>query len=150
MLKALQRTLAAAVMIVAVAPADASPIHSIKLAPPVIHESFSVLPCAGVPGHRSTLEEEGCAEQEILRGDVAIDALNESIFAKLAGDPARLQFIAGHNAWIAYRHAYCLSMSDVFEGGTEAGVINAQCAANLTIQHIKDLRGFVGDLRSDG
>ena len=148
MLRVLKLTLAAAVMIVAAAPADASPIHSIKLAPPVIHESFSVLPCAGVPGHRSTLDEEGCAEQQILRSDETIDALNVSIFAKLAGDPARRRFIAGHKAWIVYRHAYCVSLSDVFEGGTEAGVIDADCVAGVSNQHVKDLRGFLGDLGS--
>ncbi len=149
MFKVLKRTLAAAVMVVGAAPADGFPVHAVKLSPPMIHESFMVLPCAGAPGHRSTVEEEGCAEQQILRSDETIDALNESIFAKLAGDPARRRFIAGHEAWIAYRHAYCLSMSDVFEGGTEAGVIDADCVASVNNQHVTDLRGFLGDLGSN-
>lgn len=149
MLRALKCTLAAAVMIVAAVPADALPVHAIKLSPPVIHESFTVLPCAGAPGHRSTVEEEGCAEQQVLRSDGTIDALNASIFAKLAGDAARRRFMAGHKAWIDYRHAYCLSVSDVFEGGTEAGVIDADCVASVSNQHVEDLRGFLGDLGSN-
>ncbi len=149
MLRVLKCTLAAAATVVAAAPADAFSVHAIKLSPPVIHESFTVLPCAGAPGDRSTVDEEGCAEQQILRSDETIDVLNESIFAKLAGDPARRRFIAGHKAWIAYRHAYCLSLSDVFEGGTEAGVIDADCVASVNSQHVRDLRGFLGDLGSN-
>lgn len=149
MIRVLKRTLAPAMMIIAVAPANGFPVHSTKLSPPVIHESFTALPCAGAPGHRSTVEAEGCAEQQILRSDGTIDALNESIFAKLAGDRARRQFIAGHNAWIAYRRTYCLSLSDVLEGGTEADVIDADCVASVSHQHVKDLRGFLGDLGSN-
>jgi|ERR1700729_3295255 len=143
---------AAVVLAAAAAPSSAfadTHAHAVKLSPPVIHESFTPLPCAGAPGHRSTLEDEGCAEQQILRSDEKIDVLNESIFAKLPGDPARRQFIAGHRAWIAYRHAYCLSVSDVFAGGTEAGVLDADCVAGVTNQHVKDLRGFLADLGSD-
>jgi hypothetical protein len=51
------------------------------LSPPVIQESFTALRCDGAPGHRSTVGVEGCAEQQILRSDRTIDALNESIFA---------------------------------------------------------------------
>jgi uncharacterized protein YecT (DUF1311 family) len=114
-----------------------------KLAAPVIHESFTPLPCTGTPGHRTTLETEGCAEQQILRSDKRIDALNQTIFGKLFDGAARRRFIAGHNAWLAYRHAYCLSVSDVFEGGTEAGVVDADCTAAVNSQHVKDLKAFL-------
>ena len=113
-----------------------------KLAPPVIHESFTPLPCTGAPGHRTTLDTEGCAEQQILGSDKRIDALNQAIFGKLFDAAARRRFIAGHSPWLAYRRAYCLSASDVFEGGTEAAVVDADCTASINSQHVTDLKAF--------
>jgi uncharacterized protein YecT (DUF1311 family) len=130
-------------------PADALPAHSAKLSPPVIRESFTPLPCTGAPNQRTTLAQEGCAEQQILRSDKQIDTLSRSIFTRLADNAARRRFISGHKAWLAYRHAYCLSLSDVFEGGTEAGALDADCVASVNAQHVKDLKEFLGDLRSN-
>jgi uncharacterized protein YecT (DUF1311 family) len=134
---------AAIALLAASAPAGAAPARTAALAPPVIHESFTPLPCTGSPGHRTTLEMEGCAEQKILASDNKIDALNRAIFAKLFDNAARRRFIAGHNAWLAYRHAYCLSASDVFEGGTEAAVVDADCVASVNSEHVKDLKQFL-------
>jgi uncharacterized protein YecT (DUF1311 family) len=114
-----------------------------KLAPPVIHESFTPLPCTGAPGHRTTLEMEGCPEQQILATDARIDSLNQAIFSRLFDAAARRRFIAGHNAWLAYRHAYCLGVSDVFEGGTEASALDTSCVAGVNAEHVKDLKTFL-------
>jgi uncharacterized protein YecT (DUF1311 family) len=115
------------------------------LSPPLIRESFTPLPCTGAPGHRTTLQMEGCAEQQILSSDKQIDALNTAIFGRLLDAAARRRFIVGHNAWLAYRHAYCRSASDVFEGGTEAGVVDATCTATVNSQHVKNLKAFLAD-----
>lgn len=138
----------ATVLIATVRSAEASSSHTTELSSPVIHESFTVLPCSGAAGHRSTLEQTGCAEHRILQTDTKIDMLNESIFTKVEDDRARLRFIAAHKAWLSYRHAYCLSRSDVFQGGTEAGVIDAECDVALNTRHIKDLTEFDSDLSS--
>ena len=114
-------------------------------APPVMHESFTPLGCSGSPGNRTTLQEEGCAEQSILASDKRIDALNRQIFARLGTSSAKRDFVAGHSAWLTYRHRYCLSESDVFQGGTEAGVLDADCTADLNTAHVADLRRFLGD-----
>jgi len=147
---ALIATSAVVLSATAAAGAAGSPGHArlAKLAPPVIHEPFTPLPCTGAPGHRTTLEMEGCAEQQILSSDKRIDALNQEIFGKLFDASARRRFIAGHNAWLAYRHAYCLSASDVFEGGTEAGVVDAICTAAVNSQHVTNLKGFLADFGS--
>jgi opacity protein-like surface antigen len=55
-------------------------------------------------------------------------------------------FISGHNAWFRYRTAYCLSESDVYQGGIEAAVVEAQCVANINSEHVKELRGFLSSL----
>jgi len=120
--------------------------HTAKLSPPVIHEPFTPLPCTGTPSNRTTLQQEGCAEQQILRSDKKIDGLNQSIFGKLVDDRARRDLIAGHKAWLAYRHAFCQSESDVFEGGTEAGVLFAICEAQVNSAHVKELKTFLADL----
>lgn len=40
-------------------------------------------------------------------------------------------------------------MSDVFEGGTEAGLIYADCVASASDQHIKDLKELISDVSSN-
>jgi uncharacterized protein YecT (DUF1311 family) len=121
-----------------------------KLEPVVIHETFTPLPCSGAPGHRTTLEQEGCAEKQILNTDTQVDVLASQIFPILFDDRARRDFNAGQRAWLSYRKADCLSMSDLFEGGTEAGVVNAQCFVSRNNQRVKDLRAFHRNLLRTG
>lgn len=140
----------ATVALTSAAQALASSGHAARLAPPVIHESFTPLPCSGSPGKRSTLQEEGCAEQQILHSDRQINALNQKIFNALHTTSARRDLIAGHKAWLAYRKSYCLSVSDVFQGGTLAGVVDADCTATVNGQHVSNLKVFLKDLTTNG
>ncbi len=140
----------ATVALTSAAQAVASDGHVAKLAPPVIHESFTPLPCSGTPGKRSTLQEQGCAEQQILHSDEQIDSLNQKIFNALSTNSARRDLISGHKAWLAYRKSYCLSVSDVFQGGTLAGVVDADCTATVNNQHVTNLKRFLRDLTSNG
>jgi uncharacterized protein YecT (DUF1311 family) len=140
----------ATVALTSAAQALASGGHAAKLAPPVIHESFTLMPCTGSPGKRTTLQEEGCAEQQILRSDKQINTLNQKIFTALPSNSARRDLIAGHKAWLAYRKSYCLSVSDVFQGGTLAGVVDADCTATVNGQHVSNLKTFLKDLTSNG
>ena len=131
---------ALALALLALAPALAAAAAPAKLSPPVIHESFTPLPCPAKPV--STLDLEGCAEQRILHADRAIDAVARSIFGRLFDDAARRRFIAAQQAWLAYRRADCTSMSDQYEGGTLAGLVAASCTADRSAQRLKDLRSF--------
>jgi uncharacterized protein YecT (DUF1311 family) len=114
--------------------------------PPAIREMFTPLPCSGKPNSRTTLQQEGCAEHDVLRTDKQIDALAKSVFALLRDNAAKRRFLAAEKAWLAYRRADCSSMSDVFEGGTQAPVVDAQCSAARNRVRIKDLRTFASDL----
>jgi uncharacterized protein YecT (DUF1311 family) len=136
----------ACVIAVASPGANAATGPSARLKPPVIKESFTPLPCTGAPGSRTTVQMEGCAEQQILRGDTTINALSAQVFARLADRPARRRFIADHRAWVAYRRADCLSRSDTFEGGSGAPVVFARCVVSLNGQRITDLRTFLAEL----
>jgi uncharacterized protein YecT (DUF1311 family) len=139
----------ATALLAAASPAGAARGHKATLSPPVIHESFSPLPCSGAPSNRTTLQQEGCAEQQILRSDKTINGLNQSIFGKLFDNQARRDLIAGHKAWLAYRHSFCQSESDVFEGGTEAGVLFATCEAQINSDHVRNLKTFLADLSAN-
>ena len=93
---------------------------------------------------------EGCAEKQILATDTQVNVLGAEIFQLLGDDRARGDFNAAQRAWLNYRKADCFSMSDLFEGGTEAGVVDAQCAASRNNQRIKDLRTFKTNLLRTG
>ncbi len=135
-----------AVLLAGAGTAVASQPHTASLSAPMMHEPFTPLPCSGKPADRDTLQQEGCAERSILASDRQIDRLNREIFARLATSSAKRDFIGGHRAWLGYRHSYCLSLSDVFQGGTEAGVLGADCTAELNTQHVKNLRVFLHDV----
>ncbi len=130
---------AAGVAVAGAAPAPAAP---------VIRESFTPLPCTGAPANQTTVQMLGCAEQAVLSSDKRIDSLSKSVFGHLADDPARRRFVAGANAWLAYRRADCLSVSDEFEGGSESPVLDAQCQASRNRVRIKDLSAFLKALTS--
>ena len=118
------------------------------LKPPVIKESFTLLPCPAKP--QTTLELEGCAEHRIVKSDAAINARVMKIFfllRKVRSASAQARFVRGERAWLTYRRLVCDSRSDVFEGGTLAGVVAANCVADANDAHLKDLRAFERDLR---
>jgi uncharacterized protein YecT (DUF1311 family) len=109
-------------------------------------DTGAVQPCSGQPNARNTLQQAGCAEQQILRTDGQINALAKSVFSLLPDNAARRRFDKASSAWLAYRRADCLSVSDVFEGGTQAPVLYAQCEAARNAHRLKDLRTFKRDL----
>jgi uncharacterized protein YecT (DUF1311 family) len=116
---------------------------------PPIHEPFTVLPCTGKPSQRTTVQLEGCAEHQILKGDKRIDTLNREVLNNLGSKAAKRRFIAAHKAWLSYRRAYCTSRADVTPGGTEAPVEAATCAVSLNTQHVKDLTAFADELSAE-
>jgi uncharacterized protein YecT (DUF1311 family) len=139
--------MALAAVLSLVASADANPAGAAKLSPPVIRESFTLLPCTGKPRSRTTLELEGCSEHQILTTDASIDALEKTIFHLLGTDSARRDLIAAARAWLNYRRSDCLSTSDVYQGGTLAGVVFADCFVARNEQRIKDLKAFENSFR---
>jgi uncharacterized protein YecT (DUF1311 family) len=105
-------------------------------APPVIHETFTPLPC---PKHQvSTLDTEGCLEQKILATDRQIDAQAKAIFTLLRPD-ARAGFVRSERAWLAYRRASCEAEASKYAGGTFGGVAAAACTVARNRTHLRDL-----------
>jgi uncharacterized protein YecT (DUF1311 family) len=126
----------------ALIPAAAS---AASLAPPVVTEKFTPLPCHGAPANRTTIEMEGCAERLVLARDKTINRLNRQVFSGLPSTGAQRAFIASNTAWLQYRNAFCTTASGRFAGGTEAPVVAAQCDAQLGSEHITDLKLLLQD-----
>jgi uncharacterized protein YecT (DUF1311 family) len=140
-LRAGARRAGAVSAIVAALACSGTSLAATALSPPVIHEVFTLLPCPAHPV--STLDLEGCAEQRIVRSDRQIDALARAIFERLHDDAARLRFIAAQSAWLAFRQADCASVSDRYEGGTQAAVVAADCTAQRSAERLSQLRSFL-------
>ena len=125
------------------APADAP--QSAAPEPPVISEGFTLLPCPATP--KSTLDFEGCAEHKILKSDRAINAVAGEIFRQLGTRTARARFVRAESAWLTYRKASCESRADLFEGGSAAGILFAECGAAENRAHLRELRALEQRLR---
>jgi len=137
--------LALAALMLAVVAAAAAPA---RLQPPVVSETFTLLPCPAKP--KTTLDFEGCAEHGIVRSDKAINAQVRTIFALLQKRRSRAalqRFVRGERAWLNYRRTVCASRTDVYEGGSESPVVFADCEAGINTAHLKELRIFARELR---
>jgi uncharacterized protein YecT (DUF1311 family) len=120
--------------------------HSVSdLKPPVILENFTLLPCPAKP--KTTRDFEGCAEHKIVRSDRAINEQVRVIFSRLRRRAAVARFVRSERAWLTYRKAACESRADVYEGGSAAGIVFAECVADKNLAHLKELRAFERDLR---
>src|ERR1700755_2995572 len=100
----MSRLLLAAVPALAVL-ALAAPPALAALQPPVVKDTFTPLACPKDP--QTTLELEGCAEQEILSTDKSINAVAKTIFGRFQDDAAKKDFIAAQKAWVVFRRADC-------------------------------------------
>jgi uncharacterized protein YecT (DUF1311 family) len=130
-----------AVVAVAATPSVATPRSSrAALAPPVVAEPFTPLPCPNRP--QTTLDLEGCAEQQVLRIDAQINRTARVVFSRLHDTAAKRRFIAAQRAWVAYRRADCASVADEYEGGSLGGVIAGRCLADRSKVRLGELRAF--------
>jgi uncharacterized protein YecT (DUF1311 family) len=111
-----------------------------RLAPPVIKEGFTPLPCPRSRAARGTTDGAiGCAEQKVLRTDAAINRRSKTIFGLLRDRTAKRRFVAAEDAWLAYRKATCTNAADVFRGGSAQRVTFATCMAARNVEHVKEL-----------
>jgi len=106
--------------------------------PPVITEAFTLLPC----DQDSTIGMEGCAEHQLVAADKRIDKEVALLFAVLRDNAARRRLVQAQSAWFAYRQADARSHADIYEGGSESGVVSLTCAVNDDKARSTDLYGF--------
>ena len=134
---------AAAVVMVAVVSVGRA-ASAVASGPPVIKEPFTVLPCPANPV--STLDLEGCGEHRVVAADKKVDAAASTVYGRLQDSAARGRFAAAQSAWLRFRTADCLSVSDVAEGGSLAGIDALHCDVKRSAERLKELRSFAAEL----
>ena len=94
----------------------ASLVTAAAIAPPVIHEPFSALPCPLHPD--TTIDVIGCQEHRVLRTDRAINGQVGAIFRGLRMESQRSTFVAAERSWLQYRRQSCSVEASKYAGGS--------------------------------
>ncbi len=112
-------------------------VAAAAIAPPVIHEPFTALPCPLHPD--TTIDVIGCQEHRVLRGDRAIDAQVKTIFRLLRAERARATFVGAERSWLQYRRQSCSTEASKFSGGSLHPVALLSCEVQRNTSHLADL-----------
>jgi uncharacterized protein YecT (DUF1311 family) len=112
-------------------------VAAAAIAPPVIHEPFTALPCPLHPD--TTVEVVGCQEHRVLRTDRAIDAQVKAIFVLLRRDDRRSAFAAGERSWLHYRRQSCAAETSRLTGGSAHAAALLGCELRRNTSHLADL-----------
>jgi uncharacterized protein YecT (DUF1311 family) len=112
-------------------------LASQRLRPPVIHETFTALPCPRHP--QTTVALEGCAEKVILVTDRRINTRVARIFRLLRAGQPRVDFVASEQAWLRYRRRSCEAEGSFYAGGSMQPLANAECVGDRNRSHLSDL-----------
>jgi uncharacterized protein YecT (DUF1311 family) len=91
---------------------------------------------------RTTLGAEGCAEKAILLTDAAINRRANNIFRLLGDRTAKEWFVAAERAWLSYRKKICISISDVYRGGSAEPLAFTTCVRDRNPRHLEELASF--------
>jgi uncharacterized protein YecT (DUF1311 family) len=118
-------------------PAQASGPRSKKVEPPVISETFTLVPCS----RQSTMGMVGCTEHETVASDKLIDAEFALLFT-ITGVQQEKALISAERAWLAYRKADCESAASIFEGGTFANVEFGSCVVSADNAYSENLHAY--------
>jgi uncharacterized protein YecT (DUF1311 family) len=109
----------------------------VAVAPPVIHEPFTALPCPLHPD--TTIDVVGCQEHRVLRTDRAIDAQVRTIFGLLRTENRRSAFGDGERNWLHHRRQSCSAEASRLAGGSEHAVALLSCELRRNTTHLADL-----------
>ncbi|HET7647728.1 MAG TPA: lysozyme inhibitor LprI family protein [Gaiellaceae bacterium] len=116
----------------------ASLLLAAAIAPPVIHEPFTPLPCPIHPD--TTVDVEGCQERRILRTDRQIDGAVRTVFRLLRTRRARLSFVDGERSWLHYRRSSCTAEAATrYAGGSAEPVAYLSCTLRKNRAHLVEL-----------
>ncbi|HST15120.1 MAG TPA: lysozyme inhibitor LprI family protein [Gaiellaceae bacterium] len=116
----------------------ASLVTAAAIAPPMIHEPFTALPCPLHPD--TTIDVIGCQEHRVLRTDRAIDVQVGAIFGLLRTDARRSTFVAAERSWLQYRRQSCSVEASKFAGGSAQPVALLTCELQRNTTHLADLK----------
>jgi uncharacterized protein YecT (DUF1311 family) len=112
-------------------------VTAAAIAPPVIHEPFTPLPCPLHPD--TTTDVVGCQEHRVLRTDRAIDVQVAAIFRTLRTDTLRTSFVDSERNWLRYRRQSCSIETSRLAGGSAHAVALLNCSLSRNRSHLADL-----------
>jgi uncharacterized protein YecT (DUF1311 family) len=112
-------------------------VTAAAIAPPVIHEPFTALPCPLHPD--TTIDVIGCQEHRVLRTDRAINVQAGTIFRLLRTETRRSSFVAGERGWLQYRRQSCSAEASHVVGGKAHAVALLTCTLERNTSHLADL-----------
>jgi uncharacterized protein YecT (DUF1311 family) len=98
-------------------------------------------PCLKLPGGETTVGMVQCADRETKIWDGLLNAAYRDLLHVL-GDKAAASVRTAQRAWISARDADCRVPYDIFEGGTMAQPISANCVLEHTAQRTLQLRNW--------
>jgi len=98
-------------------------------------------PCLAQPGGETTAGMVQCADRETKVWDDLLNAEYKRLLGVL-DDKAAAGVRSAQRAWIALRDADCKVPYDIFEGGSMAHPISANCVLNHTAQRTLQLRNW--------
>jgi uncharacterized protein YecT (DUF1311 family) len=107
------------------------------IAPPVIHEPFTALPCPLHPD--TTIDVIGCQEHRVLRTDHAIDTRARGILRLLRTENGRSTFVSGERGWLQYRRQSCSAEASHVVDGKARAVALLTCTLQRNTSHLADL-----------
>lgn len=96
-------------------------------------------PCLDKPGGQSTVGMVTCSERETKVWDALLNTEYKRLLASLSAKAAA-SVKTSERAWIALRDADCVVPYDIFEGGTIAQPIAADCMLSHTAMRAIRLR----------
>jgi uncharacterized protein YecT (DUF1311 family) len=112
-------------------------VAAAALAPPVIHEPFTPLPCPIHPD--TTIDVEGCQEMRVLRTDRAIDGQVSAIFHLLQTQSARAKLVRAEGGWLHGRRRSCAAAASVQPGRLAAAIALLSCTLRANRTHLAAL-----------
>lgn len=98
----------------------------------------------------STQGQEVCLARKLKVVDHKIDLVASSLRKASFDSPAKGRVDQAEKAWFAFRDADCRSSSDLFEGGTEAGVLFEGCELGDSNARLKQLKQQLANLAENG
>ncbi len=102
--------------------------------------------CLGYASNQSTAGMVGCVASEAGVWEGVMTAAFSDAIEKLQSDDARNALRAAQDAWAEYRNATCAIWDHVFEGGTMARPIAANCVMEKTAARAIERREFAAGL----
>jgi uncharacterized protein YecT (DUF1311 family) len=130
---------------------------TVAIAPPAIHEIFTLLPCS----KKNDLGIEGCEEHKVVKLDKVIDKAEQVLFTMLEKEALLFVPVAGTTDeiavaqrlsqaeadWLTFRLSECRSESDVALGGTDAALQGGLCDIKMDQQRLAQLKTFYEALK---